>query len=62
MTSGYVAVLFISIGQMPFLLPTLDDAVPLFALKIMSGFYLHHGGRLRSSYRQSICRELNVNI
>jgi len=42
MTSSYVAVLFISIGQMPFLLPTLDNADPLFALVITAGFYLHH--------------------
>jgi len=34
--------LFISIGQMPFLAPTLDNAEPLIALVITPGFYLHH--------------------
>jgi len=42
MTSGYVAVLFISIGRMPFLPPTVDIADPLFALVIKLSFYLHH--------------------
>jgi len=42
MTSGYVTVWFISIGRMPFLVPTLDSAGPLFALIITAGFYLHH--------------------
>jgi len=42
MTSGYMAVLFISIGQMPFLAPPIDDADPPFALVIATGFYLHH--------------------
>jgi len=42
MTSGYLAVLFISIDRMPFLAPTLDNADPLFALVITAGFYLHH--------------------
>jgi len=42
MESGYLAVLFISIGRMPFLSPTLDNANPLFALVITPGFYLHH--------------------
>jgi len=27
---------------MPFLVPTLDNADPLFALVITPGFYLHH--------------------
>jgi len=34
--------LFISIGQMPFLVPTLDKADLLFALVIPPGFYLHY--------------------
>jgi len=42
MTSGYVAVLFISIDRMPFPPPTLDNADPLFALVTTPGFYLHH--------------------
>jgi len=42
MESSYLAVLFISIGRMPFLSPTLDNANPLFALVITPGFYLHH--------------------
>jgi len=42
MTSGYMAVLFIVIGRMPFLAPTLDNADPLVALVITLGFYLHH--------------------
>jgi len=42
MTSGYTAVLFIFIGQMPLLAPILDNADPLFALLITPGFYLHH--------------------
>jgi len=42
MTSGYMAVLLISIGQMPFLTPTLDNADPLFALVITPDFFLHH--------------------
>jgi len=42
MTSGYMTVLFISIGRMPFLVPTVDNADPLFALVITLGFYLHH--------------------
>jgi len=33
-TSGYIAVLFIFIGRMPFLTPTLDNTDPLFALVI----------------------------
>jgi len=40
MTSGYMAVLFISIDRMPFLAPTVDNADPLFALVITLGFYL----------------------
>jgi len=42
MTPGYMTVLFIFIGRMPFLAPTLDNAAPLFALVIKLGFYLHH--------------------
>jgi len=42
MTSSHLTVLFISIGRMPFLAPTLDNADPLFALVIKPGFYLHH--------------------
>jgi len=42
MTSGYVALLSISIDRMPFLEPTLDNADLLFSLLIKPGFYLHH--------------------
>jgi len=42
MTSVYVAFLFISIGRMPFLAPTPDDADPLLALALSPCFYLHH--------------------
>jgi len=36
-------VLFISIGRMPFLLPTLDNADSLFALLVITpGLCLHH--------------------
>jgi len=41
MTSVYVIVLFISIGRMPFLAPTLDNADPLFALVFKPSLYLH---------------------
>jgi len=34
-----VAALFISIGRMPFLVPTLDNADPHFSLLITPGFY-----------------------
>jgi len=37
-----MAVLFISVDGMPFLVPTLDNADPLSALVITPGFYLHH--------------------
>jgi len=37
-----MAVLFISIGWMPFLEPTLHNADPLFALVMPPGVYLHH--------------------
>jgi len=37
-----MAVLFISIGRMPFLMPTLNNADMLFSLWITTGFYLHH--------------------
>jgi len=41
-TSGYIAVLFISIGRIPYLAPTLDNADPLFALVIVIPcFHLH---------------------
>jgi len=40
MTSGY-GTFFISIDWMPILLPTLDDADPLFALRVTPGFNLH---------------------
>jgi len=40
--NDYIVVLFISIGRMPFLVPTLDNADPLFVLVITPGFYLHH--------------------
>jgi len=39
-----MAVLFISIGRMPFLASTLGNADPLFAMVITPGFYLHHVG------------------
>jgi len=46
LTSGYIAVLFISIGRMPFLAPTLDYADLLFALLTIIRpdvyHYLHH--------------------
>jgi len=42
MTSGYMAVLFISGGRMPVLAPTLDNGVPHFTMVITPGFYLHH--------------------
>jgi len=43
MTSGYIAVLFISIGQMPFLTTTLDnaDADAHFALIILTTLYVN---------------------
>jgi len=41
-TSGYTVVLFTSIGQMPLLVPTLDNIDSLSALLIVPGFYLHH--------------------
>jgi len=41
MSSGYMAVLFISIGRKHFLAPTLDYAHPLFTLVMTSGFYQH---------------------
>jgi len=37
-----MAALFISIGRMPFLAPTLDNADQLFVLVMTSSFYLHH--------------------
>jgi len=40
--SGYMAVLFMYIGLRPFLVPTLDNADPLFALVIKPSFSLHH--------------------
>jgi len=40
-TSGYMALLFISIGRMPFLALTLDNADPLFVLVITPVFYMH---------------------
>jgi len=42
LTSGYMAVLFISIGWMPFLVSTHDYADTPFALVIPSSFYLHN--------------------
>jgi len=41
-TPGCMAALFISIGRMPFLAPTLDNANPLVSVVITPGFYLHH--------------------
>jgi len=38
---SHMAVLFIYIGRMPFLTPTLDNAEPLFALVLIPGFFLH---------------------
>jgi len=40
MTSGCVAVLFISHGRIP-LAPTLDNSDPLLSVLITPGFYLH---------------------
>jgi len=40
-TSGYMAVLFICTGLMPFLASTLDNADPLLAMVITQGLYLH---------------------
>jgi len=37
-----MAVLFISIGRMPFLAPTLDEAGLLFVLVITPGLFLQH--------------------
>jgi len=37
-----MTILFISIGQIPFLAPTLNNADLLFALVITPGFYPHH--------------------
>jgi len=42
MTSGHLAVLFISLGRMPALAPTLGNDDPLFALVITPSFYLPH--------------------
>jgi len=42
MTSGYMAILFISIDRMPFLVLAFDNADSLFALVIAPGLYLHH--------------------
>jgi len=42
MTSGCMAVLFISIGLMPSLVPNVDNADPQFTLVITPGFYQHH--------------------
>jgi len=41
-TSSYVEVLFISIGRLPFVSPTLENADPLFTLVTIPGFYLHY--------------------
>jgi len=37
-----MAVLFISIGRIPFLSPTHDNVEPLFTLVIIQVFYLHN--------------------
>jgi len=37
-----MAVLFIISDRMPFLAPTLDNADPLFAPVVATGFYLDH--------------------
>jgi len=42
MISGYMAVLFNSIGLMPFLASPLDNAHPLFVVIITPGFCPHH--------------------
>jgi len=42
MTSGYSAVLFMSIGRMPYLAPTLENADSRYALVITPDFYLQH--------------------
>jgi len=36
-----MAVFFISIGPIPCMVPTIDNADPLFALVIKQDFYLH---------------------
>jgi len=50
-TSSYMAVLFISIDRMPFLVPSLDNADPLFALVINTRLLCapRRGGRSRPS-------------
>jgi len=42
MTSGYMTVLFIFIGQIPIPEATIYKADPLFALMIIPDFYLPH--------------------
>jgi len=42
MTTGFMSVFFISIGRMPFLASTLDNADPLLDLVITSGYNLLH--------------------
>jgi len=37
-----MAVWFVFIDWMPFLVPTLDNVDPLFSLVMTSGFFLHH--------------------
>jgi len=37
-----VNTVFISIGRMPFLAPTLNNANPLYDLVMTQGLYLHH--------------------
>jgi len=37
-----MAALFMSIGRMPLLVPTIDNPDPHFTLVITPGFYLHH--------------------
>jgi len=44
MTSGYMTILFISIGQMPFFVTALDNSDPLFTLVINKFLYAPCGG------------------
>jgi len=37
-----MTLVFVFIGRMPFLAPSLDNANPLIALVMTPGFYLHH--------------------
>jgi len=41
-SDDYMAFLFIFMGWMPLLVPTLENADPLFELVMTPGFFLHH--------------------